>query len=103
MRTIAALFVVLDIVGVGRESNHRSCFDLKTGEATTASGGRQGRNINDKYSHMQKDRVQPSITPIGCTTAMPMVTESKSQRKQNGPAMQARFHGKEKSESGVSR
>jgi hypothetical protein len=65
MCTVAALLITLDIVGVGWESHHRSCFDLKTGEATTASGDRQGRNINDKYSHMQKDRVLPSISRIG--------------------------------------
>ncbi|CAI8861010.1 hypothetical protein EMIT0P258_20487 [Pseudomonas sp. IT-P258] len=57
MRTVATLLIVLDIVGVGGQSDHRSCFDLKTGEATTASGGRQGRDNNDKYSHMQKDRM----------------------------------------------
>jgi hypothetical protein len=34
-----------------------SCFDLETGEATSKSGGRQGRNINDKYSHTQKRSV----------------------------------------------
>jgi hypothetical protein len=59
MRTVAALFVAFDIVGVGGHCDHRSCFDLKTGEATTASGGRQGRNINDKYSHMQKYQPMP--------------------------------------------
>ncbi|CAI8802471.1 hypothetical protein EMIT0196MI5_10500 [Pseudomonas sp. IT-196MI5] len=31
MRTVDALFVTFDIVGVGGQSDHRSCFDLKTG------------------------------------------------------------------------
>ncbi|MNI55408.1 hypothetical protein D3C73_1103580 [compost metagenome] len=103
MCTVAARLITLDIVGVGWESHHRSCFDLETGEATTASGARQGRNINDKYSHMQKDRVQPSISPVDSLQPMPMTMESKSHRNENGPAMQARSHGKVKSESGVSR
>jgi hypothetical protein len=58
MRTVAAVLIAFDIVGLGGQSDHRSRFDLKTGEATTASGGRKGRNINDKYSHMQKDRAK---------------------------------------------
>jgi hypothetical protein len=51
---------------------------------------------------MQKEQLQFSVMPAGCTlnmavpATMPIAMESKSHRKQNGPAMQARFHGKVK-------
>ncbi|CAI8995121.1 hypothetical protein EMIT0P74_90089 [Pseudomonas sp. IT-P74] len=73
VRTVAAMLIALDIVGVGGQIDHRSCFDLKTGEATTASGAGK-----------------VAIVMINILTC------KRIGRKQNGPAMQARFHGKVK-------